>query len=328
MNIFKKINQLNEKNKMFLEADSNKMLPSSIIISIPFLIWGIGFIASLVWLIFNLSFTFIWGDPSFIRDFSNEVDYTLSALFTLSVFIPSLLILFAVVKFGEKRKISSLGFYKKGFVLKYILGFIIGFVVCILCIGLLALFLTGKTNFYYNNTFNYNFIWYFFIHIITWIVQGGTEEIFIRGYVFPVVAKRTNVVVGMLISSILFSTLHVRNGYSFLSFLFYFSMALLSSLLVINFDSIWASCGFHAAWNFTISNIIDFKYNKTNPISLFVLEFNVRKLKSISSLNNYIHSSFAIILLSGCIIFLLILLFKRTQDNKSNQYLRKSEYQI
>lgn len=327
MNILKKLNQFNKKNRIFFEADSGELIPSSLAVSFPFIIWGIGFIASLVWLIFNLSFTFIWGDPFFSEQFFNEVDYTLNAFFTLSVFVPSLLILFAIVKWGEKRKISSLGFYKKDFFVKYILGFLIGFVVCILCIGLLVLFLTGKVDFYYNNTFNYNLVWYFFIHIVTWIIQGGTEEIFLRGYVFPVVSKRTNVVVGMIINSILFSVLHVRNGYGFLSFLFYFSMAMLSSLLVINFDSIWASCGFHAAWNFTISNLIDFKYNKVDPISLFVLEFNINKLKSVSSLNNYIHVSFAIILFTFCIVFLVILLLRKSKKDNNYSY-GKSDYQI
>ncbi|MCL2321371.1 MAG: CPBP family intramembrane metalloprotease [Oscillospiraceae bacterium] len=327
MNIFRKINQFDKKNRIFLEADSGRILPSSLAVSFPFIIWGINVIASLVWSIFNISFTFFWGEPSFLRDFSNEVNYTLDALFTLSVFIPSLLILFAIVKLGEKRDISSLGFYKKGFILKYISGFLIGFIICVLCIGLLSLFLRGNTKFYYNSNFNFNIIWYFFIHIITWMIQGGTEEIFLRGYVFPVVSKRTNIVVGMLISSILFSTLHVRDGYGFLSFLFYFSMAMLSALLVINFDSIWASCGFHAAWNFTISNIIDFKYNKTNPISLYILEFNTKQISNISSLNNYMHISFATVLLLGCIIFLFILLLKKTSNYK-NIYFGKYDYQI
>jgi|GEM_PF-3665788 len=327
MNIIKKINQFNQKSRILLEADTGDLIPNSMAVSFPFIIWGIGFIATLVWSIFNLYFTFIWGDPFFIQKFSNEVDYTLNAFFTLSVFIPSILILFAIVKWGEKRKITSLGFYKKKFLLKYILGFLIGFFICILCIGLLILLLTEKVQFYYNTTFNYNTIWYFSLHIFTWMIQGGTEEIFLRGYVFPVVSKRTNVVVGMLINSILFSTLHVKNGYGVLSFLFYFSMAMLSTLLVINFDSIWASCGFHAAWNFTISNLINFKYSEFNPISLFILEFNSKKLNSLSSLNNYIHISFSIILFTGCIVFLLILFLKKSK-NENKYFFEKSDYQI
>lgn len=329
MNFIKKLNEFSQKNRIFIEADSGAKLPSSIVVCFPFIIWGVGFIASLVWLIFNISFSFIWGDPSFIRDikeFSNEVDYTLNAIFTLSVFIPSLLIMFGIVKWGEKRKISSIGFFKKGFLLKYLLGFLIGFVICILCISLLAIFLTGKVNFYFNNTFNFNIIWYFSIHIITWIVQGGTEEVFLRGIVFPIVSKRTNILTGMLINSILFSTLHVRIGYGILSFLFYFSMALLASLLVINMDSIWGACGFHAAWNFTISNIIDFKYNKVTPISLFILEFNTKTVGSISSLNNYIHTSFTIILSCGCLLLFFILL-KRKIKNK-NILMPIHDYQI
>ena len=327
MNIYKKINQLSTRRRIFLEADTGDFIPNSIAVSFPFIIWGVGFVASLIWAVFKLSFTFIWGDAFFIQEFPNELNYTLNAFFTLSVFIPSLLILFAIVKWGEKRKITSLGFYKRKFILKYILGFLIGFIICLLCIGLLVLFLTGEVDFYYNSTFNYNIVWYFSIHIITWMIQGGTEEIFLRGYIFPVVSKRTNVVVGMLISSILFSTLHVRAGFGILSFLFYFCMALLSSLLVINFDSIWASCGFHAAWNFTISNIIDFKYAKADPISLFILEFNSTKLRSISNLNNYIHTSFAIMLFTGCIIFLLILLLKKSQK-ETNYLFEKSDYTI
>ena len=91
------------------------------------------------------------------------------------------------------------------------------------------------------------------IYLLAFMVQSATEEIFFRGFLMTGIAKRIGISFGVLISAVVFSLAHALNGgYSLLGGIYYATIGAFLALLLLRTNSIWAACGFHAAWNFTI----------------------------------------------------------------------------
>jgi hypothetical protein len=91
------------------------------------------------------------------------------------------------------------------------------------------------------------------VYLLAFIVQSASEEVFFRGFLLTGIAKRIGILYGVLISAAVFSLAHaLGGGYSLLGGIYYAMIGAFLALLMLRTNSIWASCGFHAAWNFTI----------------------------------------------------------------------------
>jgi hypothetical protein len=77
-----------------------------------------------------------------------------------------------------------------------------------------------------------------------------------RGYMLPVLKKRTGKIWSFIISSLLFSLFHSMNvGYTPLASINLFLIALFFALISYRSGSIWITCGAHTAWNFCQGNL-------------------------------------------------------------------------
>ena len=110
--------------------------------------------------------------------------------FQLGSFFFMALLVFLWVKFREKRAFSSLGFFKEGWLKELGRGFLIGAVQFSLVVVLLLVTGTGSLKFGQVNLQSLIFV----LAIIPfWILQGGTEELVTRGWLFPAVSATTPV---------------------------------------------------------------------------------------------------------------------------------------
>lgn len=92
--------------------------------------------------------------------------------------------------------------------------------------------------------------------ILMWIPQGACEELMFRGYMLPVLNKRTGLRPALVLSSFLFSVFHSMNvGYTPLASVNLFLIALLFALISYRSGSIWITAGAHTAWNFCQGNL-------------------------------------------------------------------------
>ncbi|EPY6471744.1 CPBP family intramembrane glutamic endopeptidase [Clostridium sporogenes] len=193
------------------------------------------------------------------------------SLHLVTGFLFSILVVFIWVKKREKRSIVGMGFYREGFIKKYILGFIVGIILFSLVV--MVLIITGHTNLV--NGLNLNNIVPLMVVLPGWIIQSAAEEILVRGWLMNVLGAKYNITIGLIFSSLLFALLHFLNpNVSLVAILNLFITGILFGLYVIKTKNLWGACGLHAAWNFFQGNIFGFEVSgiKTGVGSLMKLK--------------------------------------------------------
>ena len=236
------------KTGLFKEAKQAKVLPNIILCILWVLLFLIG--GEVIGEILNY-FTkkIIGNNPSILL---------LNQLICSFIFIT--LLVFARVKFREKRSISSMGLKKEGFIKKYFVGFGIGILMFSLVV--LVLSISGHT------VVNSNPVGLSGIAALSgvlivipgWMIQSGTEEILSRGWFMHVLGAKYNVAVGLIVSSMFFGFMHLANpSVSVLAIINIVLVGLFFGLYVIKTKDLWGACGLHAAWNWTQGNVFGFE---------------------------------------------------------------------
>lgn len=153
----------------------------------------------------------------------------------------------------EKRPIRTLGFYKENFLSALLKGYGLGLSLFILALA--GLVVLGQYQFDSIHLDTYSLAFTLFT-MPFWILQGTAEELVTRAWLIPQLAKRTNLKVSIIISSSLFTLLHLGNpGITFLSAIDLFLFGVAMSLYLLKTDTIWSIGGVHGAWNFAQGNL-------------------------------------------------------------------------
>lgn len=197
--------------------------------------------------IFN-SFSDNWHHPMLIT-----LKYTITEL--IFPFLSIAVIVAFWVKRIEKRPISSLGFPKIEQLRTYLKGFGLG-------LGLMTLYfiIALLFNVYTIETIAFNgnnlFVWTSILIILPgWMVQSASEEILTRGWLFQVTSRK-HVLTGIILSSTIFSLLHLaNNGLTALSVGNLILYGFFAIFYTLKTENLWAVCGFHCSWNWAQGNI-------------------------------------------------------------------------
>ncbi|MER0122259.1 type II CAAX endopeptidase family protein [Streptococcus sp. ZJ93] len=159
---------------------------------------------------------------------------------------PSALIMLWV-RFGEKRPVSGLGLYQKGAVKEVAKGLGVG--ILLISVVVFLQYITGSihlTGIHVSVATVLNFLLIFPF----WFIQSGTEELATRGWIFPVVSRKTNLPIGLATSSMLFALLHLGNpSVNWIALVNIDLFGLFACLYVLKTDNIWGVSAIHAAWN-------------------------------------------------------------------------------
>ncbi|EFR43539.1 CPBP family intramembrane glutamic endopeptidase [Streptococcus pseudoporcinus] len=174
-------------------------------------------------------------------------------LVELGIFPFVSLVLFAWVKWYEKRPLSSLGFFKHRALKELAKGWFLGLLLFSLTLTLS--FLLGGLELQ-SVDFSFKSLGFILLILPLWLLQGGTEELLTRGWLLPILAKRTNLVIAIIVSNSLFGMMHLGNEHvNFLSVLSIILVGIFLSLYMLKTDNLWGVAGIHGAWNFTQGNI-------------------------------------------------------------------------
>jgi len=171
-------------------------------------------------------------------------------LILFSLFFTVVLIVFTLIYLRriEKRPLSAAGISRRHALPRYLAGFGVGAVVLAACY-IWPLLQAGIT---YES-----FTVFVPIYLAAFIIQSASEELLFRGMLVPGLSRRVGLLPAVLISSALFSVAHALNGgYSLLGGIYYLLIGAFLALLLLRTNSLWASCGFHGAWNFTIGLLL------------------------------------------------------------------------
>lgn len=158
------------------------------------------------------------------------------------------------LKFFEKRPFWTIGFIKIDAFKNYLKGFLSGLLM--ISFVVLVMFTIGKAEFIAQNNTNNSFglVGIVFLFLIGFVIQGGTEEILARGWQFQVIGARYTPLLGLIISSVIFALLHgLNNGITLIAILNLLFFAILLAVYTLRYNSLWAACGWHSAWNWTMS---------------------------------------------------------------------------
>lgn len=203
-----------------------------------------------------------------IVNYANHNPYNISFLFNesysnlLTLFLTSVSIAICLLymRFREKRSFRSMGFIKSHAVSEYIKGLVIGLAMFSLLIVILIL--TNQTKIYIGPSVSPFIIILFFLG---YMVQGASEEILCRGMLFTALASKKGVVIGAVISSVLFGAFHFLNpGFTFLAFINIVLVGLVFSFYFIRTDNILGACAMHSIWNFAQGNIYGISVSGTS----------------------------------------------------------------
>lgn len=164
---------------------------------------------------------------------------------TLSVFLAR--------RFLDKRSIESLGLKLN---LQSLFDLLTGIMITLLQMGLIYLLMVqlGWITFE-------GFAWEFdsiglviknvFLFFVSFILVGWNEELLSRGYHLQTIASGTNLFWGVILSSVVFSLLHILNtGATWASLLGIFFAGILFAYAYIRTRQLWLPIGMHLGWNF------------------------------------------------------------------------------
>ena len=215
--------------------------------------------AQIVMLFTNKSYitAMMTGDMELAVQASTEIvasnAYTITMLFST---IAMILLTMLFCKLIQKRKMTTLGFVKKGMVTEYLIGLLIGFVIfslaVLLCVVTGSLKLSGISS-----TFN---IWVLVLFFAGYMIQGMAEEVLCRSYLLVSIARRYPMWLAVLLNSLFFAALHLGNsGISVLAFINLTLFGVFASVYFIKRGSIWGIGAIHSIWNFVQGNFYGIK---------------------------------------------------------------------
>lgn len=213
------------------------------------------------------------------------------------------IVVYIWIKLVEKRRFSSLGFYKKGAIKELGKGFLIGASQFSFLVLLLLVTGTGRLEW---SQISFEAFLFIVALIPFWILQGGTEELVTRAWLFPIVSAKSNIFIGILISSSLFGALHLFNpGVTILSIVNIVLDGIFACFLMLKYDNMWVLAGMHGAWNFVQGNIFGILVSGQDTSASL---FNYHSQSSVDILFGGAFgaegSIFASIVLIGCISYL------------------------
>ncbi|HFI0158202.1 TPA: lysostaphin resistance A-like protein [Streptococcus suis] len=198
--------------------------------------------------------------------FIDNAFVTLSLELLAFAFISLAIILWA--RFVEKSPWLGLGMTKKGAFKDFILGWGIGAAMLITCVLLMWGFGAIRIS---SVQFSPQLFGEFLVLVLAWSVQGTTEELLTRGWMFSSLSAKYNIPVGALVSSLFFTFLHLGNdGISLIPLLDLTLFAILACLVMLKTGNLWVISGIHAAWNCFQGNVFAFPVSGSQAGQAFI----------------------------------------------------------
>ena len=188
-------------------------------------------------------------DTSFIKAIYSNIEMILT-------FGGAIFFIFLWIRFVEKKVIFINWFLGSQWIRKYLRGALIGFVF--ISIPVILLLLTGNVKLQMQEI-TVTAIFGIIGSLVAFLIQGATEEIVVRGWLFPVISVRSRIWIGIVVTSFLFGFLHLLNpGITILSISNIILVGIFAAFYVLKDSSLWGICAWHSIWNWAQYNIYGF----------------------------------------------------------------------
>lgn len=255
--------------------------------------------------------------PTFISEPKETASWVKQNFQLFAMFGMLIITIFLWVRFFEGRSIFTLGFTKKSAVKNYLFGFLYGMLINSIVVGIMGVLGSIEvTNL--NHIIGFDSIGIVIVFLFGFVIQGGAEEILTRGWMFQVIGYRNKPWLGLFISSMFFTLLHLGNtGINFISILNLILVSVLLSLFVINDGNLWFACAWHSSWNWIMGNIYGLSVSGTGEkVSIFSLNTTGNELISGAGFGPEGSLVTTLVLITAIILSGFTFLKKAQRDNK------------
>ncbi len=182
---------------------------------------------------------------------------TKSLIFTLFVsFGLTLLVVLAWVRLAENRSLQSIGWRFEKAWMRYCRGFAIGLLMNITAIALIAVFGGYSVTSWFSAFANPAALLIIVVFLFGFIIQGGTEEVLVRGWMMSAIASRWGLPLAVGVTSSFFAVLHLPNEWPHVNWIAIANIVLVGvffALFALKERSLLGVCAAHASWNWIMS---------------------------------------------------------------------------
>jgi len=251
----------NQKNKIInTELMSKSMGWQNVIkIIIPYFII-VGFTQFFAHEILGLSFL----DSTMLNISSTQALFIEFCSFTATLFV-----VWLFRKKIDKEKFSTIGFQNSNALFYSIWGILLG--LLFMAFAFVVLLFTKQI---FIDSIHFDLV-DIFVYFLLFIFVAASEELFIRGYILTNLLASFNKNLAILISSLLFSLMHIANdNISLLSLIALFIFGIILALGYIHTKGLWFPIALHFSWNFFQGPVLGFKVSGIQIDSLIKLKIN------------------------------------------------------
>jgi membrane protease YdiL (CAAX protease family) len=252
-------------------SEKTRRLFNRVIYPIAVVIFGFvtPILAGLFLVPFLLILWFSQGDDALLDTVANSGD---SVIFLFLGFAPIYLMVWLWLWLFERRQLWTAGLEWPGWLAKYLRGWLVGFLMFSASVAILAALgyvATESTN---PGAGRALAIGTALLIVMGWMVQGGAEELLTRGFVLPIIGSRYGSAIGIIISSLIFSALHLLNpNISLIALLNLFLFAVFAALYALFEGGLWGVFAIHAVWNWAQGNLFGFEVSGSEISSAVIL---------------------------------------------------------
>lgn len=198
-------------------------------------------------------------------------EYILMNLFSYAVEI--ILVLLFVTKI-EKRSLRSIGITKDHVPSSILKGLSIGFLMflAVIAIGIIL----GEYSFKGIDATSLHLAVPF---LLGFFIQSSAEEIELRGWTNTYFSKRHAIIVGFLVSELLFALTHLLNdGLDIISVCNILIAGLLFTVMFWKYDNIWICSSAHAMWNYAQGYLFGFNVSGVETANFLIFKQNSQSI--------------------------------------------------
>jgi len=156
------------------------------------------------------------------------------------------------VKYIERRSLCTIGISGHKPIITLWKGHLLGIVMSGLIVLIITLLGGYKLGEVFPSFFSPTNLIAILILFFGFTLQSGAEEMLFRGWLFSVVTRKFNLVIGMLFSAGVFTLLHYTPDPPWYVHINSFLFSIFACYLVLITGTLWLAIGFHAGWNWFI----------------------------------------------------------------------------
>ncbi|MCW5656588.1 MAG: CPBP family intramembrane metalloprotease [Burkholderiaceae bacterium] len=183
----------------------------------------------------------------------------------LSAFPLTALLTWAWLRWVERRPLDTIGLVKPRAARRFWAGHLIGVGSVVLAVSVIALLGGYRAHGVLPAFSSPAALGGALLLLFGFAVQSSVEEILFRGWMLSGIARKLNVPIAVLLTSLLFGLLH-HSPHNLLAFAGAFMFSVLTCAWALGVGHVWGVMGWHSGWNWLLAAGFELPLSGTNPI--------------------------------------------------------------